>query len=82
MKKVFAEVGFGNNSFFSTEFEDGNTEYRIPQFLKPQKVSGYYFRLWVFKNVFIVSTNHGFEITHKNRNKLKILFGMSGENKT
>ncbi len=27
MKKVFAEVGFGNNSFFSTEFEDGNTEF-------------------------------------------------------
>lgn len=79
MKKVFAEIGWGNNSFLSTEIEEGNNEYRIPKFVKPQKISGYYFRLWIFKTVFILSTNRGFEITKKNRNKLKILFGVSGE---
>ena len=40
MKKVFAEVGFGNDSFFSTEFEEGDDEYRIPKFIKPSKIEG------------------------------------------
>ncbi len=80
MKKVFAEVGFGNDTFFSTEIENGNKEYRIPEFVKPKFIKGYYFRFWIFKRVFILSTNLGFEITKKDRNKLKILFGISGTN--
>ncbi len=79
MKKVFAEIGFGNNAFLSTEFEEeNNNEYRIPKFVKPQKVTGYYFRFWIFNRVFIISTNRGLEITKKSRHKLKILFGISG----
>ena len=79
MKSVYAETGFGNGSFFSTEIEEGDSEYRIPRFIKPQKILGYYIRIWFFKTVFVASTNRGFSITKKNRNKLKILFGISGE---
>lgn len=79
MKKVFAEIGFGNETFLSTEIEEGVSEYRIPKFILPNKIKSLYFRLWVFKKVFILSTNHGFEIKSKDRNKLKIVFGISGE---
>ena len=80
MKKVFAEIGFGNDTFLSTEFEEGDSEYRIPKFVIPSKIKGFYFRFWIFKNVFILSTNNGFETKKKDRSKLKILFGVSGEN--
>lgn len=33
MKKVFAEIGFGNDTFLSTEFEEENSEYRVPKFV-------------------------------------------------
>jgi hypothetical protein len=79
MKKVYAEIGFGNNTFLSTEIEEGNSEYRIPKFIKPNKTEGYYLRFWIFKKVFIFSTNNGFKVIKKDRNKLKILFGISGE---
>ena len=79
MKKVFTEVGFGNDTFFSTEIEDGKSEYRIPKFVLPEKIKGFYIRLWIFKTVCIISTNHIFEIKKKDRNTLKILFGISGE---
>ncbi len=78
MKKVFAEIGFGNESFFSTEIEEGDKEYRIPKFIKPQKINGYYLRFWIFKKVFILSTDEGLKIKSKDRNKLKLLFGVSG----
>ena len=80
MKKVFAEIGMGNDTFLSTEFEEGENEYRIPKFVLPNKINGFYFRFWVFKNVFILSTNHGFETNRKDRNELKILFGVSDVN--
>lgn len=79
MKKVFAEVGFGNDSFLSTEFEDGESEYRVPRFILPDKIHSLYLRFWVFKTVIVLSTNDGFEIKKKDRNKLKILFGIGGE---
>ena len=78
--KVFAEIGLGNGTFLSTEFEEGNSEYRVPKFIVPSKIHGYYFRIWVFKNVFILSTNNGFETKRKDRNRLKLLFCISGEN--
>lgn len=80
MKKVFAEIGFGNDTFLSTEFEEGNNEYRVPKFVIPSKIHGYYFRVWIFKNVWVLSTNNGFGANKKDRNKLKVLFGISGEN--
>lgn len=70
MKKIFAEIGFGNDTFLSTEFEESDNEYRIPKFIKPEKIKAYYFRFWIFKKVFILSTNNGFEITKKNRNNM------------
>ena len=79
MKKVFAEIGFGNDAFLSTEFEEGDTEYRIPKFILPNRINGFYFRFWIFKKVFILSSNHGFEIKKKGKNKFKILFGVSGK---
>jgi len=79
MKKIYSEIGFGNDTFISTEIEEGDNEYRIPKFIKPQKIKGCYLRFWIFKKVFILSTNNGFETTNKNRNKIKILFGISGE---
>jgi len=80
MEKVFAEVGFGNKTFLSTEIETGDHEYRIPKFIKPKVREGYYLRFWIFKTVFILSTNSGFGIRKKDRNKLKLLFGISGTN--
>jgi len=80
MEKVFAEVGFGNDTFLSTEIENDGKEYRIPNFINPKIIKGYYLRFWVFKRAFILSTNSGFEIKKKDRNKLKILFGISGTN--
>lgn len=79
MKKVFAEIGFGNESFLSTEFEEDNKEYRVPKFLKPKKVTDLYLRVWIFKTVFIASTKDGFKTSKKGKNKLKILFGIGGE---
>lgn len=80
MEKIFAEIGFGNDTFLSTEIESDDKEYRIPKFIKPKIINGYYMRIWIFKTVLILSTNSGFEITKKDRNKLKILLGISGNN--
>lgn len=80
MEKVFAEIGFGNDTFLSTEIESDNKEYRVPKFINPKIIKGYYLRFWIFKRVFILSTNSGFKIRKKDRNKLKILFGISGTN--
>jgi hypothetical protein len=82
MNKVFTEIGFGNDTVVSTEFEEGNKEYRVPKFILPGRFSSLYFRFWFLKKVFILSTNHGFEIKNKDRNKLKVLFGIGGEIKT
>lgn len=79
MKKCFSEIGIGNSSFLSTEVEEENNEYRIPKFIFPNKITGIYFRFWLFKNIFILSSNYGIEIKKKDRNKFKILFGISGE---
>jgi hypothetical protein len=78
MKRVYAEIGFGNETFLSTEIEEGESEYRIPGFKKPEKINELYFRLWVCKKVFIFSTKKFFKIKGKDRNKFKILFGIGG----
>lgn len=79
MKQVYAEAGIGNETFLSTEFEEGESEYRVPRFTWPAKVAGVYLRLWVGKRVFIVSTNEGFKTAKKDRNRFKFVFGVSGE---
>ena len=79
-EKIFAEIGFGNENFFSTEIERGEDEKRIKGFSKPKKIKDYYFRLWVLKYVFIISLSEGFKLNKKNKNKFKILFGIEGTN--
>ena len=81
MKRIYAEIGFGNGSFVSSEIEEGGNEYRIPKFIKPQKIDDYYIRLWIFKKMFILSTKDGIKTKTKEKNKLKLLFGVGGEEK-
>ena len=80
MRKMFAEIGVGNDTFLSTEFEEGDIEHRIPRFIMPDKITEIYFRFWIFKKVFILSSKNGFKMMTKDRNKFKILFGIAGNN--
>ena len=77
-EKIYAEIGFGNDTFISTEVEKGKKEYRMDEFIKPKKVNGIYLRIWVLKKVLIISTYNGFKIITKNKNKFKLLFGVEG----
>jgi hypothetical protein len=43
MKKIYAEIGFGNDTFLSTKIEEGDDEYRIPKFSVPPKIKSIYF---------------------------------------
>src|SRR3989344_5520334 len=52
MKKIYTEIGIGNDSFFSTEIEDKNREIRIKRFFLPKLVTGIYIRIWVLKKEF------------------------------
>lgn len=79
MKKVFAEIGIGNETFVSTEIEEGEIEYRVPRFRLPKKVLGFYLRVWIGRRVFVLATDEGFKIQKKDRNRFKLLFGISGE---
>jgi hypothetical protein len=79
MKRVFAEMGIGNETFFSTEIEEGDQEERVPKLLLPQRVTGYYLRLWVGKTVIVLSTNEGWKTKKKDRNAFKLLLGVSGD---
>ena len=86
MKKVYAEIGFGNDNFISTEIETssldkGKKEYRINKFVKPKKINGYYLRIWIFKKVLVFSTCDGIKLIKKDKNKFKLLFGIQGINK-
>lgn len=76
--KIYAEVGVGNDTFFSTEYEDGDREYRVPSFVKPSHVMEYYVRIWIRKAVYIFSTKDGFKKVSKDKNRFKILFGVGG----
>ncbi|MEK7660109.1 MAG: DUF3977 family protein [Patescibacteria group bacterium] len=78
MKSVYAEIGYGNDGFLSTEVEDGEFEYRVRGFIKPEIIEGYYVRIWIGKRVFVISTNRGVGMHTKNRNNFKILFGIGG----
>ena len=78
MKKIFAEIGIGNDTFLSTELEEDENEYRLPKFILPKKITEYYFRFWIFKNVFIISTKNGFEIRKK---EIKLKYCLALEEK-
>ena len=78
MKKIYAEIGFGNQNLLSTEIEEGNKECRINKLVFPGNISGVYFRFWIFKKVIIISTKDGLVFQNKKENKLKLLFGVQG----
>lgn len=77
-KKIYAEIGFGNDSILSTEIEKGSKEYRVKKFIFPRKIESFYIRFWIFRKVLVLSSNQGLLVGSKNKNKLKILFGISG----
>ena len=35
IEKIYSELGFGNDTFFSTEIEVGEEEFRVPKFIIP-----------------------------------------------
>ncbi len=78
--KAYTEIGFGNETFISTEIEypDGS-ETRQRGFLRCMKVNGVYARLWLGKKVFILSSREGFVSQRKNRSAFKALIGISGD---
>ena len=81
---IYIEYGldFDNNRFGlgrSVEVErDDDTEYRTKEKIKLSQKS-YYFRLWLGKYVLVISRANGFELVHKNRYNLKIVFGIKGK---
>lgn len=79
MATIFAEAGFGNDTFLSTEVEEGENEYRIPKFIVPQQIREVYLRIWLGKRVVIVSTREGIKMKLKDKRKIKLLVGIGGE---
>jgi hypothetical protein len=78
MKDVFAEIGFGNETFLSTEVEEGDFEYRVKGFILPETIKGIYLRFYIGKKNIILSSRKGFIIKRKEKSKFKILFGVYG----
>ncbi|MEN9405618.1 MAG: hypothetical protein RLY47_577 [Candidatus Parcubacteria bacterium] len=78
MKRVYAELGLGNGTLCSTEFEENDSETRVPSFIRPKVVDEYYIRIWIGKRVFIFSTKNGFKTYLKGKNKFKALVGLAG----
>jgi len=77
--RAFAEIGVGNESFLSTEFECGDEEFRVGGFVKPDKVDDYYLRIWILRKVIIFSSAEGIKLKKKPRIQFKLLLGMGGK---
>ncbi|MDX8362744.1 DUF3977 family protein [Cytobacillus sp. IB215316] len=73
----YIEFGIGNKWLIRTETElsDG-TEYEEKGIVGPIQFNSVYIRIWVRKTVYIIDTKQGFKKTKKNRNELKIIFGI------
>ena len=78
-KQIYVEIGFGNQSFLSTEIETQDREYRINRFIKPKNIEGIYIRIWLLKKVLVVSTANGISLNRKNQNRFKFIFGIQGD---
>jgi hypothetical protein len=76
--QIFSEIGYGNDSFCSTEIEKGKYEHRIRGFVIPKNIEGIYLRIWIWKKVFVISSKNGFSLNSKDRVKIKFLFGFEG----
>ncbi|MBS4195964.1 DUF3977 family protein [Lederbergia citri] len=73
----FVEFGLGNKWFIRTETElkDG-TEFEEKGIIRPIKIQSIYLRIWLGKTAFILDSKDGFKKTKKNRNEIKLLFGI------
>jgi len=78
MKHIYAEMGVGNGSFFSTEIEEGTKEYRMNRLMFPRRLEEIYLRLWVFRLVFILSFFKGIFVQKKPHSRFKLLVGLGG----
>jgi len=76
--KIFAEIGFGNISFCSTEIETKRFEHRVKKFIIPPKIDGVYLRVWIGTRVYAISSNRLFNTTKKDRTNFKFIFGIEG----
>ena len=73
----FIEFGIGNKWLIRTETElsDG-TEFEEKGIVRPIKLQSLYVRVWLGKTVVILDLKEGFKKTKKNRNEVKIIFGI------
>ncbi len=78
MVEIFAEIGFGNETFCSTEIEKGKLEHRIRGFVIPPKIRGVYLRFWIYDRVLVLSTRNMISWQKKSKKRVKILFGVEG----
>ncbi len=76
--QVFAELGFGNATFLSTEVEKGAREKRMAKFIIPPRIKGVYIRIWVYKYVIAFSTNRFINWQKKHKTNFKFIFGIEG----
>jgi len=67
----YAEAGFGNGSFVSTEI----CERRVSRFFV-RKIVQFYVRIWIKRTVVVIGFPFEFKITKKNRDNFKFLFGI------
>lgn len=79
-EKIFAEVGFGNPRFFSTEIENNSNEKRVKGFIRPKEFRDFYLRICVFKLTLILSTYDIIKIKINKKNKFRFVFGIGGYN--
>lgn len=73
--QVYAEAGFGNKNFLSTEYEDEETEHRQKGFTVHQFISAYA-RIWIGTQVYIIDTQEGIKHQKKRQRKCKLIIGI------
>ena len=77
--KVFSEIGIGNDSYLSTEFEKSDgSEYRFIGFFV-YKIVSVYIRLWVGYQVLIIDSKEGFKSLKKTKKRVKALIGVQSQ---
>lgn len=76
-KLKYIEFGFGNTWFVRTETElEDRTEIESKGIVGPVLYDSFYFRIWIGKTVFILSSKEGFKKTTKTRKAFKLIFGI------
>lgn len=76
--RVYSEVGFGNDTFLSTEIEKGKKEIRKKGFILPKKIREFYLRIWINYTVLVISTKDGLKLKKKDKERFKLIFGIGG----